>query len=104
MRKKGSQAIVIVAFVLVVLFLLNPRQADFKAYLAAQASAQVDGKDSGGVIGSLSKGVAAAAGGIASFAGGVFTRKDYYLCSTYALGEKGSLYLGLAKRFFIKLR
>jgi hypothetical protein len=102
-NKNSLGSIVIVALVLVLLAVLNPNTADFKAHLAAQASGQAAGKDAGGLVGALSKGAAAVAGGVASLAGSAFERKDYVLFSTYARGKSGPLYLGVAK-LFLKLR
>ena len=105
MRKSGIKSIVILALALALLAVLNPGQADFKAYLSSRASGKVEGQDSGGLIGTLSKGAAALAGRAAAGAGGLYARKDYLFASTFSLGgEKGSLYLGLAKKLFIKLR
>ena len=89
--------------VLVLLAVLNPKQADFRAYLASRASAQASGSAGGGLIGAISKGAGAVAGGAASIVGGAFKRADYLIFSTYSAGASGPLYLGVAKLFF-KLR
>lgn len=100
MSKTGAKSLAIAALTLVVLALLNPKPVDFKAYLASQARAQTAGEGAGIVLGALSKGAAALAGGT----GSLYARKNYLVCSTYSFGNKGSLYLGLAKRLFIRLR
>ncbi|HOX33331.1 MAG TPA: hypothetical protein PLB91_13460 [Spirochaetales bacterium] len=92
MSKNRLAAPIAAALALAALALLNPKQADFKAYLASRAAPS--GKGKGTLIGALSKGVASAAGA-------AYTRNDYLICSTYRLGD--ATYLGLAKRIFIKL-
>ena len=95
MSKNRLAAPIAAALALAALALLNPKQADFKAYLASRAEAS--GKGKGSLVGALSKGAAALAGG----AGSLYGRRNYLVCSTYKLGD--ARYLGLAKRIFIKL-
>lgn len=96
MARKKSGALVgllVAALALALLAALNPTQADFKSYLAGQATK--------GIKPGLLSGLAQGAGALSS---GLFTRQDYIFASTYSLSNKeGSVYLGMAK-LFIKLR
>jgi hypothetical protein len=102
-RNMGT--IVIVLLVGILLAVLNPSQADFKAHLASAGSASVSKSGgAGGLGGVLSKGAAALAGGVGSLASGLYQRRDYIVFSSFtAPGAGGSVYLGIAK-LFIRLK
>jgi transposase len=99
----GTLAIIILAAIL--LFVLNPSQADFAAHLAKSGADSVTKSgSSGGLGGVLKQGAAALASGVGSIASAAFRRADYLAFSTYSSpGSKGSVYLGIAK-LFIKLK
>jgi hypothetical protein len=94
-KKGGSLAgLVILILLLCLLAALNPSQADFKAHLGQAAARQAQGE--------LGKSLLSALGKLPS---AVFTRRSYIFASSFAApGQKGDLYLGLAKVLFIKLR
>jgi len=104
MRKNGVTTIVVIALVVAVVALLNPTMADFQDHLSAKAAGKAAGAKLEGIGGVLQKGAGALAGGVAALAAGLYSRKDYFLFSTYSIGEKGDLYLGVAKKLFLKLR
>jgi len=94
----GTVAILVLAGVL--LAVLNPTQADFKTFLAESQGRAAAAGDTG-LIGEIGKGVGTAVGGLAS---GLYKPRSYVLFSTFSSpGDKGSVYLGIAK-LFIKLK
>jgi hypothetical protein len=98
--KRGVNAVIVLLF-LVLLYALNPTSDDFKAWRSAQARAQVTGGDSSGLFGALKKGAGAAAGALNGLVASGYRRTDYFVCSSYALGDER--YLGVA-HLFLKLK
>ena len=102
-RNKGLAAVVVAILALVIIALLNPTSEDFQSYLSAKAG-KASGKSLEGLGGLLQKGAGALASGVAAMSASLYARKDYLFFSTYSAGKSGDLYLGIAKKLFIKLR
>jgi hypothetical protein len=106
MKKKsrsGLTVAIIAATVVLLLLALNPSTEDFQAWQSTRVERSVSSGGERGLVGALKSGAGKVAGAIAGAVAGGFKRKDYLLCSTYSLGSKGELYLGIA-HLFIKLR
>lgn len=103
-RMKSSLATVaILALALALLYALNPSFDDFVAWRSGQAQRQAGGGQTSGLAGVMKKGAGAIAGAMTGLVSGAFARTDYLVFSTYSIGKKGDLYLGVA-RLFVKLR
>jgi hypothetical protein len=100
--KSPLAAAIIAALVLALLFALNPTTEDFQAWRSTQAQAQAGGEKTSGLIGALKSGAGKIAGAMTGLVAGSYSRKDYFICSTFSLGNN-SRYLGVA-RLFIKLK
>jgi hypothetical protein len=99
--KQSLGTIIIVVLALLLLYALNPSEADFKAWRSAQAQGQATSGTMTGLIGTLKKGAGAVAGAMTGLVSGAYKRTDYLVCSTYSIG--GESYLGIA-RLFIRLK
>ncbi len=88
MKRSAMASLLVVLLFALLLVLLNPTQADFRAWYTRKSSAA-----SGPVIGAMSGAMVA-----------VFSaRTDYLLFSTFK-AERGNVYLGFAKVIFIRLK
>jgi hypothetical protein len=102
--KSPIATLIIVVLALALLYALNPSTEDFQAWQSTLA----ENRATSGMAsdkGTLEKGIARIAGAIdgavAGVRAGLYSRKDYLVCSSYSL--EGHRYLGIA-HFFIKLK
>jgi hypothetical protein len=95
--KRGIN-VIIVLLAIVLLYALNPTSEDFVAWRSGQARSQAASGDTSGLFGVLKKGAGAAAGAMNGLVAKGYKRHDYFVCSTFTLGDDS--YLGVARLFF----
>jgi hypothetical protein len=100
-ESKKTGWIIFAALVLLLLAALNPSTEDFQAWYAGQAQSQVTQGDKTGLVGVLKSGLGAVAGALSGAVASNYKRSNYYLFSTYSLGDRS--FLGVA-HLFIKLK
>jgi len=99
--RKSLGTIILVVLAIVLLFALNPTKEDFIAWRSGRAQDQATAGTTSGLTGVMKKGAGAIAGAMTGLVATGVRRKDYLICSSYALGS--DRYLGIA-HLFIKLK
>ncbi|MGA2545947.1 MAG: hypothetical protein ABSF43_05335 [Rectinemataceae bacterium] len=97
---KNLGTVIIIVLLIVLLYALNPTTPDFQAWRSAQAERGASSGTMTGLIGTLKSGAGKIAGAMTGGIAGLYSRKDYLVCSIYSMGR--DRYLGIA-HLFIKL-